>query len=421
MSDATHRPAPGLISNREDGTDTRAAAPIRRSGRRLGLVGSGTLLARGTVGNPHLPQAPAVQAPPPAPPPAPVTVSAPLSRVLAPRTQFLGQFSAVDSVELRAQVGGILTEIHFTDGQIVHKGDLLFVIDPRPYEIRLAEAVASVQTAQARLALAGSELWRAQQLKQSSFGTAQAVDQRGSDQRANVASLALAEQQVRDAQLDLDYCRVTAPFTGRISNHRVSVGSLISGSRAGTSATTLLTTLVSLDPVHLDFDMSEADFLTFSHAHPHQEGMVGAPVDISLADDGRFSTQGKLDFIDNAVDRGSGTLHARATVPNPDLAIAPGEFARLRLQMGPPTPALLIPDAAVTLDQSQQIVMTVAADGMVVPKIVQTGAIRDGLRVIRAGLKPDDRVIVEGLMHAMPGTKVSPQPGQIRPVADEQG
>ncbi len=357
----------------------------------------------------------------PAMPPAVVTVSAPLAEQLAPRTQFLGQFSAVDSVEIRAQVGGTLTEIHFTDGQVVHKGDLLFVIDPRPYEIKLAGAVASVQTAQARVALAGSELWRAQQLKQSSFGTAEAVDQRGSDQRANIAALALAESQVRDAQLDLEYCRVTAPFTGRISNHRVSVGALISGSRAGSSATTLLTTLVSLDPVHLDFDMSESDFQAFSRAHPHQDGMVGAPVGISLADDGRFTTHGTLDFVDNTVDRGSGTLHARATVPNPDLAIAPGEFARLRLQMGPPTPALLIPDAAVTLDQSQSIVMTVAPDGTVVPKMVQTGAMRDGLRVVRAGLKPDDRVIVDGLMHAMPGMKVSPQPGRIVPVADGPG
>ncbi|MBE7210568.1 MAG: efflux RND transporter periplasmic adaptor subunit [Gluconacetobacter diazotrophicus] len=421
MSDGLHELATPFTSHHPDGP---AGAPRRTGtagrGWKRGLLGGAAILVAAGVAFALRGPDP-VHAVPAAPPPAPVTVSQPLAEQLAPRTQFLGQFSAVDAVEIRPQVGGILTEIHFTDGQIVHKGDLLFVIDPRPYQIKLAQAVAAAQTAQARLTLAGSELWRAQQLKNSSYGTAQAVDQRGADQRANTAALAQAEQQIRDAQLDLEYCRVSAPFTGRISNHRVSVGALISGSRAGTSATTLLTTLMSLDPVHLDFDMSEADFQSFSRAHPHQDGMVGSPVAISLSDDGKFNTQGKLDFVDNAVDRGSGTLHARATVPNPELTIAPGEFARLRLQMGPPAPALLIPDAAVTLDQSQSIVMTVAPDGTVVPRIVQTGAIRDGLRVIRSGLKPDDRVIVDGLMHAMPGMKVSPQPGQIHPTSEEQG
>ena len=395
-------------------------APGGRTGRSRLIGGVALVLAAG-LGVAFLHQPEASRAAMALPPPPQVTVSTPLSRTLAPRTGFLGQFSAVDTLEVRAQVGGILTEIHFTDGQIVHKGDLLFVIDPRPYQIRLATAVAQAQSAQARLVLAGSQFWRAQQLKHSDFGTAQDVDQRDADQRAAQATLDQAKATVQDAELDLQYCRVTAPFTGRISNHRISIGSLVSGSRAGSNPTTLMTTLVSLDPIHLDFDMSEADYLAFSRAHPGQDGAAGSAVDISLGDENRYTTHGTLDFIDNQVDRGSGTIHVRASVPNPGLVIAPGEFARLRLTTGPAAPTLMVPDAAVMLDQSQQMVMTVAPDGTVVPRPVQTGALRDGLRIVRTGLKATDRVIIDGLMRAMPGMKVAPQPGTIHLSPDEQG
>ncbi len=348
---------------------------------------------------------------PVAPPPPLVTVSTPLERTVAERTSFLGQFSAVDRVEIRAQVGGTLSEIRFRDGQIVHKGDLLFVIDERPYQIRLAEAVASVKSAQARLDLANSELWRARQLKQTQFGTAESVDQRVGDQEADTAALEQAEQAVRDAELDLDYCHIAAPFTGRISNHLVSVGNLVSGSRGGTSATTLLTTIVSLDPIHLDFDMSENDYLSFVRAHGSNG--LGEPVPFRLSDEPRATRTGTLDFVDNEIDRGSGTIHARATVGNSDLFLVPGEFARLSLATGRAVPALLVPDSAVMLDQSQSLVMTVAPDGTVVPKLVAVGPMVDGLRVIRSGLAPSDRVIIDGVMHAMPGTKVRPEAGSI--------
>ncbi len=198
-----------------------------------------------------------------APTPTPVvTVSQPLQREVDIRAGFLGQFSAIDRVELRAQVGGTLTEIHFKDGQIVHKGDLLFVIDPRPYEIRLEQAKAALQTATARVALASNQLSRATSLKRSDFATQETVDQRTNDQDASQAAVADAKARVRDAELDLEYCRVLAPFTGRIGARQVSLGSLIAGSRAATSPTTLLAILVSLDPLYLDFDMSESDFLT---------------------------------------------------------------------------------------------------------------------------------------------------------------
>ena len=342
-----------------------------------------------------------------------VTVSKPLQRDVDTRLGFLGQFSAIDRVELRAQVGGTLTEIHFQDGQIVHKGDLLFVIDPRPYEIKLAQAKAQLQTATARVALANSQLARAQSLRRNDFGTQETVDQRISEQDAAKAAVEDAKARIRDAALDLEYCRVRAPFTGRIGARQVSIGSLVAGSRAAVSPTTLLATLVSLDPIYLDFDMSESDYLTFSRERARLPAPLADKIVISLSDEITFTRQGTLDFVDNALDRSSGTIHARATVPNPDLFLTPSQFARLRVVVAPPAPVLLLPDAAVLLDQSQHLVMTVAADGSVVPKIVQPGDLRGSLRVIRSGLKPNDRVVIDGLVRAAPGAKVAPQDGAI--------
>jgi len=352
-----------------------------------------------------------------------VTVSQPLRREVDVRAGFLGQFSAIDRVELRAQVGGTLTEIHFKDGQIVHRGDLLFVIDPRPYEIRLEQAKAALQTATARVALASNQLSRAQSLKRNDFATQETVDQRTNDQDASQAAVEDAKARVRDSELDLEYCRVLAPFTGRIGARQVSIGSLVAGSRAATSPTTLLTTLVSLDPLYLDFDMSESDFLTFSRERARIKGPLANKVAIGLSDENDFTREGTLDFIDNALDRSSGTIHARATVPNPDLFLAPGQFARLRVAIAPPTPVYLLPDSAVVLDQSQRLVMTVGPDATVKPKIVTTGDLRGGLRVIRSGLDVGDRVVIDGLVRAIPGTKVAPQDGAIHydATADGQG
>jgi len=353
-------------------------------------------------------------APPPRAPLAQVTVSKPLVRELDSRLGFLGQFSAVDQVELRAQVGGTLTGIHFKDGDIVHQGDLLFTIDPRPYEIRLAQATAQAESASARLELAKPELWRAQELKRTDFGTMQAVDQRTADLQAAQASVDDAKAQIRDAQFDLDHCRITAPFTGRIGTHLVSVGNLIAGSRYATSPTTLLATLVSLDPIYFDFDMSESDFLRLSRDRARQTGILANKVELALSDETKFTRRGALDFVDKVLDRSSGTIHARATVPNPEFFLTPGEFARVRLVVGAATPTLLVPDTAVLPDQSQHLVMTVAADGTVAPKQVEIGAIRGGLRVIRSGLTPNDRVIIDGIPHARPGSKVTLQDGAIR-------
>ena len=343
-----------------------------------------------------------------------VTVSKPLVRELDSRLGFLGQFSAVDQVELRAHVGGTLTGIHFKDGDIVHQGDLLFTIDARPYEIRLAQATAQLESASARLELAKPELWRAQELKRTDFGTMQAVDQRTAELQTAQASVDDVKAQIRDAQFDLDHCRITAPFTGRIGTHLVSVGNLIAGSRYATSPTTLLATLVSLDPIYFDFDMSESDFLTFSRDRARQKGILADKVELALSDETKFTRRGTLDFVDNVLDRSSGTIHARATVPNPELFLTPGEFARVRLVLGAAVPTLLVPDAAVLPDQSEHLVMTVSADGTVAPKQVEIGDLRDGLRVIRSGLTPNDQVIIDGIPYAKPGSKVASQERAIR-------
>src|ERR1700731_1181370 len=348
-----------------------------------------------------------------------VAVSAPLQRYVDTRLQFLGQFSAVEQVELRAQVGGTLTQIGFKDGDIVREGDLLFAIDPTPYQIKLSEATAQLESAHARLDLASRELVRAETLKRTGFGTIENADQRAAQQRAAQAAVGEAEALVRDARFDLDHCRITAPFTGRIGSHLVSVGNLIAGSRAATSPTTLLAILVSIDPIYLNFDMSEADYLTFSRERQSQTGPLADKVKVALIDETGFSRQGTLDFVDNRLDRSSGTIHARATIPNSDLLLTPGGFARVRLAVAPPVPALLVPDASVLPDQSEHIVLTVGADNVVTPKRVQVGDLRDGLRLIRAGLTPSDQVIIGGLPAARPGSKVSPRTGAIHFAADQ--
>ena len=393
-----------------------SAAP-RRGARRLAWVGVAGLVALAAIAGQRAWQR---EGQPAAAPPSPpqVTVSRPLQATVGGTTIFLGQFSAVDSVDMRAQVGGKLTAISFRDGQIVKKGEPLFTIDPRPFQIRLDEATAQLQTAEARSSLADAQLWRAQQLKQTSFGTVESVDQRTADQRSAVAAIETAKAAIRDAQLDLEFSRVTAPLSGRIGAHLVSVGNLVSGSREGSGPTTLLTTIVSLDPIYLDFDMSEADYRAYQRAHggnaPQDE------VAISLDGDEHFDRHGMLDFIDNAVNRSSGTIRARATVPNPDLAMTPGQFARLRVPNERPGPALLLPPAAIVPDQSRQVVMTVGADDTVTPKPVKIGGLYRGLRVIRSGLSANDSVVIDGLVRVKPGAKVTPTGGTIAMVSDDK-
>ncbi len=354
------------------------------------------------------------------PPPAlpTVAVSPPLQRELEGRLGFLGQFSAVRRVEFRAQVGGTLTEIGFKDGDVVRKGDLLFAIDSVPYEIKLSQATAQLESASARLALATRKRERREELKRRDAGSAEDVDQWVAEERTAQADVDGAKALIRDAQFDLDHCRITAPFTGRIGTHLVSVGNLIAGNRGG-SSTTLLATLVSLDPIYLDFDMSEADYMTFARERAKQKGPLADKLQVSLSDEKTFSRCATLDFVDNTLDRSSGTIHARATVPNADLLLTPGGFARVRLALPNPSPSLLVPDAAVLPDQSGYVVLTIGPDDVVTPKAVQLGDLRGGLRAIRSGLEPTDRLVIEGVETTTPGSKVSPQAGSIRFDADQ--
>ena len=373
------------------------------------------LVAGGAIVGPQLFVSPAAPAAPPAPPS--VTVSEPVQRDVAGRLEFLGQFSPVQSVELRAQVGGTLTQIGFKDGDIVHQGDLLFEIDPTPYQIKLSGAVAQVESARARLELANRELFRANSLKQTGAGSVQTADQKLAEQQSAQAALDDAMSAVRDAKFDLDHTRIAAPFTGRIGTHMVSAGNLIAGSRAGTSPTTLLATIVSTDSIYLNFDMSEADYMTFLRNRQKQSGPLADKVQISLADEKSFTHEGTLDFIDNTLDRTSGTIHARATVPNVDGLLTPGGFARVRVDVSAPAMALLVPDASVLPDQSNHIVLTVGANNVVTPKLVQLGDLRDGLRVIRSGLAPSDHVIVGGIPTVRPGATVTPHDESIKVVS----
>ena len=349
-----------------------------------------------------------------APAPASVAVSVPLERNVADRLELLGQFSAVEQVELRAQVGGALTEIGFKDGGIVRKGDLLFQIDPTPYEIKLSSARAQLEGAKARLDLANQEFFRADSLRKTGYGSIETADQRAAEQRAAQSAIDSAEAAIWDAQFDLDHTRIVAPFTGRIGSHQVSIGNLISGSRAGTTPTTLLATIVSTDAIYFNFDMSEADYLHFLRRREKQNGPLRAKVQIALADEKSFAREGTLDFVDNTLDRSSGTIHARATIPNADGLLTPGGFARVRVDISPPTPTLLVPDVSVLPDQSDHIVLTVGSDNVVTPKHVELGDLRDGLRVIRSGLNPSDRVIVGGIPSARPGAIVAPRTQTIQ-------
>ena len=361
--------------------------------------------------------APAALAQQPAPAPPPVTVSKPIKKPIVEWDEFTGQFSAVDLVEIRARVSGFLQEIAFTDGQIVKKGDLLFVIDPRPFEIARASALAQQTQAQARLELAQRQLARAGQLRERDFVAQSTFDERQEELRAAAGALKAAKAAVRSAELDLEFSRVTAPLGGRVSRHEVSIGNLVTGGNGG--QTTLLTTIVSLDPIYFIFDMSEGDLLAYQRANAagklkSARDDDGLPVFVRLADETEWPRQGKLNFVDNQVDRNAGTIRARAVFANPQYFVTPGQFGRIRLPGSEEYEALLLPDSAIVTDQSRKLVMTVKEDGTVVPKVVRPGPTTDdGLRIIRSGLAPTDRVIINGLVRARPGAKVTPQDGKI--------
>jgi multidrug efflux system membrane fusion protein len=268
------------------------------------------------------------------------------------------------------------------------------------------------------LELATQELTRAQTLLKTDAGSVENVEQRLGEQRSAQAALDEAEALVRDAKFDLDHTHIYAPFTGRIGTHLVSIGNLISGNRGGGNATTLLAVIVSLDPIYLNFDMSEADYLNFERERASHRAALANKVEVSLGDENRFARQGILNFLDNALDRSSGTIHARATVPNQDLFLTPGAFGRVRINQSASKQVLLVPDASVSADQTDRMVLVVGPDDIVKAQMVQVGELRYGLRVIYAGLNPTDRVIIGGPPVA-PGAKVSAKEAAIAPFEDD--
>jgi RND family efflux transporter MFP subunit len=354
--------------------------------------------------------------------PPPVTVAAPVVREMTEWEDFTGQFTAVEQVEVRARVSGYLQSINFKDGQMVEKGDLLFVIDPRPFTAALALAEAQLAQADAKLQLANRQLSRARSLKDRDFVSGSVYDERLQEMRVAAADVEGAKARVEAARLDVEFTEVRAAASGRIDGHQVSVGNLVSGG-TGAGPATLLTTIVSLDPIRLEIDVSEDSYLRYARAV--RAGKVQSPrervvkVMGRLFDEPGWNRVGQIDFVSNMLDRSAGTIRVRAVFPNPDLLLTPGQFGRVRIPTSEPHEALLVPDSAILSDQSNKIVMTVAGDGTVVPKPVTLGPAEGELRVVRTGLEPTDTVIINGLVRARPGAKVMPQPGAIAAASAE--
>ncbi len=348
------------------------------------------------------PQQPAAAAPP-------VTVATPVKRTITDWDEFTGRFEAVEEVQVRARVGGFVTSVEFRDGAMVKTGDLLYVIDARPFEAVAAQADGQLSDARAKAELARRELDRGLTLNQSQAVSDSIVDQRRQSLQAARAAEMQAEGLLKAAQLNIEFTHVLAPLSGRVSRHLVSVGNLVQGD---TGASTLLTTIVSLDPIYIYFDMDEATYLKnnrlyFEGKRPSSRETPN-PVQVALSGESKPSHEGKMDFLDNRLDLSTGTLRSRAVIPNKDLSILPGQFGRVRLIGSAPYEALLLPDTAIATDQSRKIVFVVKDDDTVEAKPVVLGPLDEGLRVIREGLKAEDRVIVDGLQRARVGAKVHP-------------
>src|SRR5216684_980422 len=344
------------------------------------------------------------------PPPPQVTIAKPVSKMVADQDEYVGRFVAVESVEVRARVPGYLQAIHFQDGQMVKEGDLLFTIDRRPFQIALAQTQASLAQARATLAFAESDLARAQGLAIGSVITQQTFDQRTQAKRIAEASVAAQQAAERRATLDLQFTELRAPVAGRIGDRRVSIGNLVTGGTSGN--TSLLATIESVDPIRFEFTVDEASYLRYGD---FAKGGAGAadrgstvPVKLKLIDEKTFAHEGRLDFVDNAIDRSSGTIRARAVFSNPKGQFTPGMFARVQIAPAPPKNELLVPEAAIGAEQVRKFVLVVDGQNVARPKYVTLGTVVDGLRVV-GGLAPDDNVIINGLMRARPGTKVTPQ------------
>ena len=349
------------------------------------------------------------------PPSAVINVIAanPLKRQVVDWDDFVGHFEAVDSVDIRPRVSGYLQSINFRDGQMVHKGDLLFVIDPRPYQAALDQAKGQEAHAVSAETDANVELTRAKKLFADGAVSQQEYQTRLATQEQATADVLAAKAAVETAALNLGFTRVTSPINGRASDRRVAPGNLV------TQDTTILTNITDLDPIRFIFDGAESLYLKYQDL-----GQMGVrpesryypnPVEIRLQNQSEYTIKGRMDFVDNTLDTNSGTIRGRAVIPNPRLLLTPGMFGHLRLLGSGTYNALLIPDDSVTTQQSDQIVYVVGPDNKVEQRKIATGPLVDGLRVVRSGLFVTDKVVIEGVEHVKVGVEVSAKPGRIVP------
>jgi membrane fusion protein, multidrug efflux system len=350
-------------------------------------------------------------------PPPKVTVAKPIKRTIVDQDEYVGRFVPVNVVEIRARVSGYLDQIHFTDGQIVKQGDLLFTIDQRPYQNTLEQARANLETAKSNLAFTQSDLARGQQLVRERTISEQIYEQRSQAFRNAKASVAANEAMVRQAELDLEYTELRAPITGRIGDRRVTQGNLVMG---GTGGTTLLATIVSIDPIRFEFTFDEGALLRYQRLATgtgEVAGLGGTPVRIKLLDETEFSHPGRVDFVDNVIDRASGTIRGRAQFSNADGLFTPGMFARVQVSASSPYQALMLPDAAIATEQARKFVYVIDQDNIARLRYVTLGQAVDDLRVIKDGLTDGDRVVINGLMRVRQGQKVTPEEQPAAPQA----
>ncbi|MEO7178093.1 MAG: efflux RND transporter periplasmic adaptor subunit [Allosphingosinicella sp.] len=340
-----------------------------------------------------------------APPPMPVTVAVPIQQEVVDWDDFVGRFEAVQSVEVKPRATGYLQAVHFRDGQYVHAGQLLFTIDARQSQAALAQSQAQLARAQATLANARTELARSRALAAQQAASTEEVEQRQAGVRTGEADVAAARAAIRSQQLNVGFTRVTAPISGQISERRVDPGNSV------TADQTALATIVSTDPLHFAFEGSEA--LLLKYQRQSGGGRSGSAVRIRLQDEATYVHAGTLDFIDTVINTGAGTVRARALVTNTGGFIKPGMFGHMRLSASQPYRALLVPDTAIVTDAARRVVYAVAKDGTVIARPVELGPLVGNLRVVRTGLAPNERVIIDGVQRARPGQKVVPKAGRI--------
>ena len=387
-----------------------SASPSKRSDRTLSglrvlLVGVAAMLAACSEENTYVP-----------PPPPAVDVALPVKQDVTPYLNATGNTMVLNNTALVARVEGFIQEINYKDGNSVKAGTVLFVIEPEPYQLALEQAQAEKSSADASIKQSQADYARQAELTKKGFGTQQDLDKASAQRDADLAKQKQAEADVKQAELNLSYTQVKAPFDGIVTSRQVAVGQLV-----GAGSQTTLATIVQLDPIYVDFNVSEKDVLRI-RADMMKRGMTTAdlkkvPVEVGLQTETGYAHKGTLDYASPTVTVSTGTLAVRAVLPNADRRLLPGYFVRVRVPLGDEPDTLLVPDRAIGSDQSGRYVLVAGKDDVVEQRTVQIGQQVGELRVITSGIKPDDRIIVSGLLTAIPGQKIEPRMKNIEAVA----